>query len=101
MSQRLEHAIKKSNERAKWYSLGKLQEIKPDFIVLGSKFYSRFTRGQGKQTYPKVSSFFDDLLNEKYSYEIIYDNKTKKSGKWIYPKNIRHVNTRIIVLKHL
>jgi hypothetical protein len=43
--------------------------------------------------------FFDDLLAEKLGYEIVYDESSTESPRWLYPKEMVFVDNRLVILK--
>ncbi|MBE9050898.1 glycosyltransferase family 39 protein [Nostocales cyanobacterium LEGE 11386] len=81
-----------------WYSLDQLMIRKPDYILLNSFYYGRFTTGRSGEYYPSVKQFFNDLIDEKYPYKIIFDQRTKAPPSWVYPQKIQFLQNRMIIL---
>lgn len=77
------------------FSIDSLRERNPDYIVVSSFFYDRFTKNKnGESTpYPTVSLYFNKLIFEEAGYHIMktFEDKTP-SSEWNNPT--------IIVLKN-
>lgn len=91
--------IKSSEEEPneKWYSLKELISRSPDYILINSMAFSRFTQERAGLYYPSVKQFFNELISEKYPYKIIFDQELKKPPTWIYPPNLDFIDTRMII----
>ena len=93
---KLETAEKESDDR--WYSLENLRKRNPEYISINSMYYSRFITGNAKELYPSVKQFFNDLINENYPYQIVFDRQPKTPPIWIYPQKINPIDTRTVIL---
>ena len=82
-----------------WYSLEALNQRHPDFIALNSIQYNRFLSGRLAATYPMIAKYFQELIAEKYSYKIVFDQKSEPVPKLLYSQKLDFVDNRIIVLK--
>ena len=82
------------DEKIKWYSLEQLMIRKPDYIAINSLSYQRFF-GINRSLYPSINQFFQDLLNEQYPYEIVFDQESKNPPPWVYPLKIDFLHNRI------
>ena len=82
-----------------WYSLAALNQRHPDFIALNSIQYSRFLSGRLAAAYPAIAKYFQELIAEKYSYKIVFDQKSEPIPQLLYPQELGFVDNRIIILK--
>ena len=77
------------------FTVDSLRERNPDYVILSSFFFDRFTENRNGKSipYPTVSLFFNKLISEEAGYYIIkvFEDKTP-SSEWNNPK--------IIVLKN-
>jgi 4-amino-4-deoxy-L-arabinose transferase-like glycosyltransferase len=93
-----EDNTKEVDEMVSWYSLEKLTERQPDFVVIDSLYYHRFTEpGLRRDLYPSMNHFYQALLNEEYPYEIVFDQETRSVPVWIYPQDIDFLHNRITI----
>ncbi|NEP02310.1 MAG: hypothetical protein F6K58_27365 [Symploca sp. SIO2E9] len=81
---------------AQWYSLEQLRKRRPDYIAIDSLYYQRFLESKS-DLYPSMNQFFQDLLNEKYPYKIVFDQESKVPPAWVYPQQIDFLHNRIII----
>ncbi len=72
---------------------------KPEYIAVNSLYYDRFIDGPSGGHYPVIKQFFEDLLDEKYPYKIVFDEETKKYFPWLYPREIDFLRNRMTILK--
>ncbi|WP_373530205.1 hypothetical protein [Nostoc sp.] len=93
---KLKTSEKESNKE--WYSLKELISREPDYILINSMAFGRFTNGKSSLYYPTVKQFFDELISEKYPYKIIFDQELKKPSIWMYPQDLEFLDTRMIIL---
>ncbi len=99
LAKRVSKANKSIERIRKWYNIGKIYRINPDFILLNSIDLSKYLYSDfGKQN-PQVADFIQSLISEKYNYNIVFDQKWATVSKWIYPKKVGWVINRFIVLK--
>lgn len=83
-----------------WYSLDQLRQRKPDYIAVNSLYYERFFSGKAAILYPSIKQFFQELLNEQYSYKIVFDRESQRSPSLLYPAQIKFLDNRMIILAH-
>jgi len=90
---------KKEELRVAWYSLQELMQRRPEFVVLNSLYYNRFTKpGLKQELYPTMKDYFQKLLAEQYPYKIVFDEESKHAPGWVYPKEIDFLHNRVIIL---
>ena len=66
---------------------------------MNSLYYQRFTQpGIRRDLYPSMYQFFDSLLNEEFSYQIVFDHESKNVPAWVYPKDMDFTHNRVIIL---
>ncbi|HEY3516780.1 MAG TPA: glycosyltransferase family 39 protein [Gammaproteobacteria bacterium] len=87
-----------SDENVPWYDAAALRERNPDFVAVDSLYYDRFY-ANAESDYATIKRFFDDLLAEKLGYEIVYDESSTESPRWLYPKEMVFVDNRLVILK--
>jgi hypothetical protein len=88
-----------AEERIAWFSEEKLMRRKPDYIILDSLYYQRFIQpGMRRDLYPTMYEFFDSLLNEQFSYHIVFDQESKDVPAWVYPQSIDFTHNRLTIL---
>jgi hypothetical protein len=94
-----ERVISKS-EPTQWYSEQALIGRNPDFVAIDSLYFGRFAQGTTRAGYyPEIARFFDDLLNERMPYRIVFDARTEAPPWWVYPKDIEFLWNRMVVLR--
>ncbi len=91
--------VEHEDHREDWYSREKLMTRKPEYIAVNSLYYDRFIDGPSGGHYPVIKQFFEDLLDEKYPYKIVFDEETKKYFPWLYPREIDFLRNRMTILK--
>jgi hypothetical protein len=84
-----------------WFSRKQLKMRNPDYIGINSLYYNRFVEGQAGDFYPSIKIFFEELLDEKYSYKRVFDQESRKYPSWIYPKKIEYTQNRMIIFKRM
>jgi hypothetical protein len=90
--------IEKDDNEA-WYSFDQLMNRKPEYIAIDSLYYRRFLATEIGDFYPCIRKFFRELLAEKYPYKIVFDKRSKKYTKWIYPRRIDALFNRITIFQ--
>jgi hypothetical protein len=94
-----EDARKKEEQQVDWYSLQRLEERRPDFIAVNSLYYERFTKpGLKQDLYPTMKNYFQQLIGERYPYEIVFDEESKHAPFWAYPTEIDFLYNRVTIL---
>jgi hypothetical protein len=82
------------------FSTRALRERNPDYILLSSNYYGRFTNpGPRRELYPGVARYFDRLLAGELGYIIVLDERSPTPPKWAYPKRIDFLDSRLVVLR--
>ena len=90
---------KKEEQRVAWYSLQGLMQRRPDFVVLNSLYYGRFTEpGLKQDLYPTMKDYFQRLLGEQYPYKIVFDEESIHAPAWVYPYEIDFLHNRVTIL---
>ncbi|MEH2459734.1 ArnT family glycosyltransferase [Nostoc sp.] len=85
-------------ENLNWYTLEALIKRKPEYIAINSLYFGRFLNKNNKEIlYPEINIFFNNLIQEKYPYEIVFDRESNKPPSWIYPEYIDTLPNRIII----
>ena len=82
-----------------WFSPEELNRRKADYVAVCSLYYERFFSERGQEYYPQVGAFFDGLLQEKYTYRIVFDERSRTYPRWIYPRKIDFLSNRMTILK--
>jgi len=89
----------RAEENIAWFSETKLMERRPDYVVVNSLFYQRFLEpGIRRDLYPSMHEYFDSLLSEEFSYQIVFDQESRKVPAWVYPKDIDFTHNRVTIL---
>jgi 4-amino-4-deoxy-L-arabinose transferase-like glycosyltransferase len=89
----------RAGEKIAWFSEEELMRRNPNYIVVDSLYYQRFIQpGIRRDLYPSMYEYFDALLSEEFSYEIVFDQESKKVPAWIYPKDIDFTHNRVTIL---
>jgi hypothetical protein len=89
---------KKVDGMIAWYTSGALEARRPDFVVINSLYYQRFVEpGLRGDLYPSMRTFFQDLINERYAYDVVFDKETSATPFWAYPQNIDFLYNRITI----
>ncbi|HIK10098.1 MAG TPA: glycosyltransferase family 39 protein [Oscillatoriaceae cyanobacterium M33_DOE_052] len=85
------------NEK-KFFTLAALKMRHPDYISLNSLYYNRFFTKKGREYYPGIAEYIQNLLKGHYGYKIRFNRRSKPVPKWIYPQNISALDNRITIL---
>ena len=48
--------------------------------------------------YPSIAAYFEDLLDERYPYKIVFDQASRPMPIWTYPREIDFQSNRITIL---
>lgn len=89
----------RAEQNIAWFSETKLLERRPDYVVVNSLYYQRFTQpGIRRDLYPSMYQFFGSLLNEEFSYQIVFEHESKNVPAWVYPKDIDFTHNRVTIL---
>ena len=86
-------------EKLQWYTIDQLIQRNPDYVAVGSLYFSRFYQPVFKQLYPDMNQFFESLLQQPAPYKIVFDRSSAPSPPLLYPREIDWVDNRIVVLK--
>ena len=86
-------------DNSAWFSVNKLLQRDPDYVAINWLFYHEFMSGQGAQNFPEIRQFYNDLLNEKTPYRIIFDRETEPAPWWAYPKDMDFLKSRITIFE--
>jgi hypothetical protein len=90
---------KKADLDVAWFTEAQLYERHPDYVVIDSLYYERFTEsGIRRDLYPSMYAYFDSLLNEQYSYRIVFDQQSYDVPGWVYPQDIDFLHNRVTIL---
>ena len=73
------------------YTLEELLKRNPSLITVHSIDYSISNSA--------VKSYYSDLLEGKFPYEIAFDREAIEPPRWAYPRNIDFLNGRMTILK--
>ena len=83
-----------------WYSGEALRKRDPDYIVVDSLYYHRFVEpGIRRDLYPSMYAYFKGLLDERFSYRIVFDRESQNVPAWVYPKEIDFTHNRVTILE--
>ncbi|QIR41164.1 phospholipid carrier-dependent glycosyltransferase [Tolypothrix sp. PCC 7910] len=81
-----------------WYTLEELVKRNPQYIAINSLYYQRFIdKPDFVKLYPEVNTYFNNLIQEKYPYRIVFDKESNKPPTWVYPENIDFLHNRMII----
>ena len=94
-----EQLAKREMDDVSWFSREALDRRNPDYVAVNSRYYNRFVSGRSRENYPRVRAFFEDLLQEKYAYRIVFDERSRNYPTWIYPRKIDFLHNRMTILK--
>lgn len=84
------------------YSKQFLKIYNPDFISVNSIYYDRFLDGGDiGRLYPNIRAFFEFLLKKNEQYEIVFDKSSVIPPKYVYPREIDCLNSRMTILKKI
>lgn len=86
-------------QRLQWYSVDQLRARSPEYIILGSTYYRRFSEPTFAALYPMMNQFFADVVQQPAPYKTVFDQASKTPPFWIYPRQIEWVDNRITVLQ--
>jgi hypothetical protein len=88
-----------AEENIAWYSDSELIARQPDYVVVNSLYYQRFTEpGIRRDLYPSMYKYFSCLLSEKLPYRIVFDQDSQSVPAWVYPKEIDFTHNRVTIL---
>jgi hypothetical protein len=88
-----------AEEQITWFSEPALTARKPDYVVINSLYYQRFTRpGIRRDLYPSMNQYFSSLLSEAFPYRIVFDQESQNVPAWVYPKEIDFTHNRVTIL---
>ena len=82
-----------------WYQPATLAERRPDFIALDSIYIDRFLEGETAQLYPEMRTFLKTLLAGQLGYHVVYDQSSRGSPAWLYPREMVFVDNHVVILK--
>jgi hypothetical protein len=88
-----------NNNKLNWYTQSELSKRNPDYIAINSLGFSRFYSPNLKRLYPSLYTYYDDLLNERYNYKIVYDFTSKPTTSLFYPTYLESLDNRMVILK--
>jgi hypothetical protein len=82
-----------------WFSEAELTARKPDYVVVNSLYYRRFTQpGIRRDLYPSMYAYFSSLLSAQLPYHIVFDQESQNVPAWVYPKEIDFTHNRVTIL---
>ena len=88
-----------AEENIAWFSESELMARKPDYVVVNSLYYQRFTQpGIRRDLYPSMDEYFDSLLSGRFPYQIAFDRESKTVPAWVYPREIDFTHNRVTIL---
>ena len=88
-----------AEENMAWFSESELMARKPDYVVVNSLYYQRFTQpGIRRDLYPSMYDYFSSLLGENLPYHIVFDQESQSVPAWVYPKEIDFTHNRVTIL---
>jgi Dolichyl-phosphate-mannose-protein mannosyltransferase len=91
-----------AEESINWFSESQLLARKPDYVVINSLYYHRFTQpGIRRDLYPSMHEYFSSLLSEDFPYDIVFDEESRAVPAWVYPKDIDFTYNRATILRRL
>jgi hypothetical protein len=89
----------RAEENITWFTGSALIARKPDYVVIDSLYYQRFTQpGIRRDLYPSMDEYFSSLLDEKFPYHIVFDQESERVPAWVYPKEIDFTHNRVTLL---
>jgi hypothetical protein len=89
----------RADEKIAWFSEAELTTRKPDYVVVNSLYYQRFTQpGIRRDLYPSMEEYFSSLLSENFSYQIVFDQESQNVPAWVYPQDIDFTHNRVTIL---
>lgn len=88
------------DEQVGWYSAEALVRRNPDYLVVDSLYYARFTEaGPRQRLYPSMGRYFSDLLAQRLGYRIVFDSTSADVPRWAYPRALDFRDHRVTVLE--
>jgi hypothetical protein len=88
-----------AEENIAWFSEAELTARRPDYVVVNSLYYQRFTQpGIRRDLYPSMYEYFSSLLSENFAYHIVFDQESQRVPAWVYPKEIDFTHNRVTIL---
>lgn len=82
-----------------WFTESELIARQPDYVVINSLYYQRFTQpGIRQDLYPSMDEYFSSLLSEKFPYHIVFDQESESVPVWVYPREIDFTHNRVTIL---
>ena len=82
-----------------WYNVDELGRRNPDYLALNSGSYDRFLSGFAAQDYPEIRAFFEQALAEQSGYRIVFDMTKEEPLKFVYPRQIQFISSRMTILR--
>jgi hypothetical protein len=83
-----------------WYRPEALEQRRPQFIALDSKYFDRFLRQDlAGLDYPSVRDYITQLLSGQLGYQVSFDATAARSPAWLYPQDIDFLDNRIVILR--
>jgi hypothetical protein len=90
----------RTDRMVSWYSVESLVQRNPDYLIVNSLYYERFTQpGIRGDLYPTIRDYFQSLLDEEYGYEIVLDRESVEVPALLYPQEIDFLHNRVTILK--
>lgn len=78
-----------------------LNARRPDYFATNALYFQNFIDGPYAKHYPEIQTFFTGLLNEEYSYRLVFDRESERVPWWAYPSRIDFLENRMVVLKRV
>jgi hypothetical protein len=95
-----EVARREGDAGIEWYSPEALARRRPLIVALDSKYFDRFLRDEvAGREYPRVHDFMAALLAGTLGYHVVFDATAEGSPRWLYPREIDFVDSRIVILQ--
>lgn len=82
-----------------WYTAESLAMRSPDYIWIDSLEYRRFFSSREAEYYPEVRRYFEDLLEARSGYAIVFDGVNPEAPWRVYPQEIDFLENRFTILQ--
>jgi len=89
----------RDGDQLDWYTREALLTRCPDFVAINRSYYGVFFRPPGETLYPEMRRYFDDLLQGRLPYRVVFEAGTPVVPGWAYPRDVFWLDNDVTILQ--
>lgn len=82
-----------------WYARDALLTRCPDFVAINRSYYGIFFQPPGETLYPEMRRYFDDLLQGRMPYRVVFHAAAPAVPGWAYPRDVFWLDNDVTILQ--